>query len=145
MKCIPWDWLQGCCSPAIHVAASNGQTECLDFLVKRLGIKYLSYGDEYGFGMIHLAAANSWNPDTLRKIIVIYPHYKPKFSSFPLSEENLPWNEAACKGMKENADLLEHFPELIMFKDSLGQYCYSFSGEVSRYFCAGNVVTIGST
>ena len=71
--------LQEYCSPSILDAASNDQAKCLEFLVRRLGNKYLRYEDENGLMPIHLVAAKSQNPDTLRTIIAHYPYYKPRF------------------------------------------------------------------
>ena len=95
--------LQECCSPAILEAASNDPAKCLEFLVERLGIKYLSHEDEFGLWPIHLAAAKSQNPDTLRTIIALYPRYKPRFSCFRTSKVISPLNEAVKNGMQENA------------------------------------------
>ena len=122
--------LQECCSPAILDAASNGHTECLEFLVRRLGTKYLSYEDSFGLMPIHLAAAKSQNPDTLRTIIALYPYYKPRFSCFRTSNVISPLHEAIKNGMQDNARiLLDNFPELINFKDTLGNTVIHLAAE----------------
>ena len=72
--------LQESCYLVIHVAAANGQIECLEFLVSRLGTKYLGFVDDKGDMPIHLAAQR-FDSETLRAIIRLYPHYKPLSST----------------------------------------------------------------
>ena len=68
-------------------------------------------------------AAISGDSETLRTIIKHYPHYfkpKPRFSYFsgPAPPVISPLNLAVEAGKEENVKvLLEHFPELISFKD----------------------------
>lgn len=107
------------CYPAIHVAASKCQTECLKFLVSRLGTKYLGYEDENGLWPIHLAARCPIT-DTLRAVLRLYPHYKPRISWFSQSKTKIisPLLEPVRNGLLENARiLLERFPELTNYKD----------------------------
>ena len=101
---------------AIQVAASHGQTDCLEFLLQRLGIKYLGHEDDNGFMPIHLAA-HSGNSDTLNLIINFHPHYKTsRFINFKTTS---PLHMAISNGQLANAKLLlAHFPELINFKDA---------------------------
>lgn len=101
---------------AIQVAASHGQTGCLEFLLERLGIKYLGHEDDNGFMPIHLAAYSS-NSDTLSLIIKLHPHYKTsRFINFKTTS---PLHLAISNGQLSNAKLLlAHFPELINFKDA---------------------------
>ena len=58
------------CYLSIHAAASHGHTECLDFLVSRLGSKYLSYPN---------LARKSKNLEMLRETLFskLAPYYKP--------------------------------------------------------------------
>ena len=59
------------CYFSIHAASSNGHIECLDFLVNRLGSKYLSYSN---------LARRSKNLEMLREAIFskLAPYYRPK-------------------------------------------------------------------
>ena len=59
------------CYLSIHAASSNGHTECLNFLVNRLGSKYLSYSN---------LARKSEYLEMLREAIVskLAPYYRLK-------------------------------------------------------------------
>lgn len=105
--------LQKSCYSAIHEAALNGRLECLEFLVSRFGTKYLGIEDKNGYMPIHLAA-RSQNPETLRVILRLYPHYKPKFF---WNQTVSPLHTALWYASSENARILiGYFPELINFK-----------------------------
>ena len=107
--------LQESCYLAIHAAATYGQTECLEFLVSRLGTKYLGFVNDNGDIPIHLAARTK-NPETLRAIIRLYPHYKPLSSTKFIVKS--PLHEAISKSRRANIRiLLDTFPKLIKFKD----------------------------
>ena len=107
-------FLRKSCFLAIHDAASNGHTECLEFLVSRLGIECLGYEDPFGFLPIHFAAG-SRNPETMLAILRLYPHYKPSHFSLQIAS---PLHMALYKSSLVNAKiLLAHFPELISFTD----------------------------
>ena len=113
--------LQKSCYPAIHAAAANGQTECLEFLVSRLGTEYLGYTIKKGIMPIYLAAGFD-NPETLRAIIRLYPRYKPISSGTRTSKSlsSSPLQNAVNFNLPNNARiLLKHFPELISLNDDV--------------------------
>ena len=105
--------LKKSCYSAIHEAALNGRTECLEFLVSRFGTKYLGIEDKSGYMPIHLAA-RSPNSETLRVILRLYPYYK---SGFLRLRKISPLHMALWYLSSENARILiGYFPELINFK-----------------------------
>ena len=109
--------------PAFEAAILHNKPDCLDFLVEKFGTKCLSSPDHGGYMAIH-KVAESGDSETLRTIIKHHPHYfKPKsrFSYFFGSAPPVisPLNLAVEAGKEENVKvLLEHFPELISFKDN---------------------------
>lgn len=87
----------------------------LNFLVSRLGIKYLGVEDAKGFKPIHYAASRAGNHGTLRAILGLYPYYLPRFSSF---QTYSPLHSALYHNLSDNARILMvYFPELINFID----------------------------
>ena len=112
--------LKESCYQAIHSAAAYGQTDCLEFLVRRLGTKYLSVADGMGALPIHYAAG-SRNPETLLAILWHYPDYEPKNSLDSRSKVNSPLLTAVKSGSIDVVRiLLQHFPESIYLKDHVG-------------------------
>ena len=109
--------IQEYCEVAIHDAASNGHTEFLEFLVSRFGTEYLGVEDKNGYLPIHLAVKRG-NTVTLRAILRLYPSYEYSTSRSPQRQVISPLNAAIRFGVLENVKiLLEHFPELINFKN----------------------------
>ena len=104
-------YLGNFCFLAIHHAALNGHKECLEFLVSRLGIKYLGFKDGNGFMPIFYAASRSRNYETLRAVLRLYPYYKTNFFGSGIVS---PLREALLHKASDNARILiNYFPELV--------------------------------
>lgn len=59
---------------AINAAAFHGRTECVEFLICRLGSEHLGVKDSCGYLPIHLASQRN-NLETLSAIIRLHPFY----------------------------------------------------------------------
>ena len=102
---------------AFHSAAFFGRTECLEFLINRLGYQHLGVKDKFNFMPIHLASQRN-NPETLRTIIKFYPHYSHRFLGFVIFKFVSPLNLAVTNNALDSAIiLLESFPELLYYTD----------------------------
>ena len=109
----------------IHVAITNGQIDCLEFLISRFGTKYLSYKDKDGYTPIYVAAMSNY-PEALRAIIRLSPHYKFK----PIYALDIALNH--CK--PTNAIILfESFPELIDYPNIIHKIVTYYERDVLKY------------